>query len=113
MKWASYAVVLTALWLVASPWALDYRDRTATAEDLIVGGAIWATAMFAAVNDGDHLHWLIIALASWLVAAPWILGYMYVSAAVTNDAAAGVLIMTCTIIRWAAIRAGNRSSRQI
>jgi hypothetical protein len=39
MKWASWAIVFMALWLIASPWALHYRDRIASADDVIVGVA--------------------------------------------------------------------------
>lgn len=111
MKWASWAVVFIALWLIVSPWALDYRDRTATAEDVIAGAVVWMTGMFAAGNEGSRLHWLIVGLGCWLVVTPWVLGYVNVSPAVTNDAAVGFLVMICAIIRWVAMRAADTLNR--
>jgi hypothetical protein len=107
MKSASWTIVIVALWLIASPWALDYRDRLASADDVIVGIALWVTGMSAASNEGWPWHWLIVALGMWLVLAPWVLGRVNISPAVTNDATVGVVVIISAVIRWATIKAAS------
>jgi hypothetical protein len=112
MKVASYGVVLAGLWLIGSPWMLHYGNRAAGVDDVVVGVALWSAGMFAAANEGSYLHWPIIALGSWLVLAPWLLGFRNVSTAVVNDAAAGAVVLICAIIRRVSIKAASRLNRQ-
>jgi hypothetical protein len=68
--------------------------------------------MFAAASEGSAPHWLIMALAGWLIVAPRVLGYVNVSAATANDAAAGFLVIVCVLARLAAVRGANRANRR-
>jgi hypothetical protein len=69
--------------------------------------ALWITGMSAASNEGWPWHWLIVALGMWLVLAPWVLGRVNISPAVTNDATVGVVVIISAVIRWATIKAAS------
>ena len=113
MKVASYAVVLAALWLLGAPSILTYRDRLMTVDDIAVGLALWAAGMFAAANEAVPLHWVIIALGAWLIIAPWVLGRVNVSSAVTNDASIGAAVVILGLIRWIAVKTHDQMARKV
>jgi hypothetical protein len=92
--------VALGVWLVAAPFILGYASITAPLwNDILVGltiAILTGIRAFGALNQ-SALSWTNVALGVWLVAAPFILGYSGVAAALWNDLIVGLLV---AILAW-------------
>jgi hypothetical protein len=73
------ALILTGIWLMASPFLLGYYHHgTAMLNDIIVGliTIIIAVATTMAPYSYRALEWLNSYIGFWLMAAPFVLGYL-------------------------------------
>lgn len=96
VRWTSGANVLAGVWLVLAPFALGYSDvAEARWNDVIIGVAV---AVIALVRVGapvryQEISWINFVLGIWLIAAPFVLGYDDVTAALTNDIVVGAIVL--------------------
>jgi hypothetical protein len=92
-SWQDGINVILGLWLIASPGMLGYMSETTAAWNAwIVGVVVMVAALAALVAFQKWEEWVSMALAAWLIASPWILGFSGLQAAVWNQLIVGVLI---------------------
>lgn len=73
-EWASFAL---GLWLAVSPWAAGYAEhQPATANAVFLGIALALSSHFQAALDECAGEWLNLAAGAWLIAAPFVLGFV-------------------------------------
>ena len=101
-RWKDAANLGLGLWLVISPWALGYVDETtATRNAWIVGAIIAVAALAALVAFQKWEEWVNAALAIWLIAAPYALGFTAHTSATWNHVVVGVAVAVLAV--WAAM----------
>jgi hypothetical protein len=72
--WEDWVSVVFGLWLVASPWVLQYGEMTAAQNAVLVGFLLIAIEFveFSAFRVWEE--WINVILGAWLVASAWVLG---------------------------------------
>ena len=96
---ASGINILSGLWLVVSPWVLEYvvSDRSASLNNIAIGGMMLiiglvrvslprSTPMLSAVN---------LVLGVWTLTSPWMYGFTMDGARVWSTVPVGVLVLLC------------------
>jgi hypothetical protein len=92
-KWQDWASFALGLWLALSPWLVGYSEHdAATANSAFAGLALALVSHFEASFDGEDMEWLILAVGVWLVAAPFLCGFMSVPVAAANSIAVGICV---------------------
>lgn len=71
---ARLVAVATGVWLMCSPWLLDYGDPAATS-DRIVGPIAGSFAFVACWEVLTAMRWPTLPCGLWLIVAPLILSY--------------------------------------
>ncbi len=110
-KTLSGLVVLAGIWEVAAPFVLGYTATTAFLWDaIIVGLALVVLAGWAALSNQQGtdrgLDWVNALVGLWLIAAPFVLGYTGVVAALWNDVLVGIVV--AVLAGWAAVTLGQQ-----
>jgi hypothetical protein len=119
-RWRDWGILALAVWLFLSPWILGFTGAGPTAaagfgaaawNAWILGIAIGALALWAALRFAEWHHWANGALGVWLVIAPWILGFAAVAAALWNHVIVGLLVVALAawelwVVRQQHARAG-------
>jgi hypothetical protein len=96
--WQDPTNVVLGLWMVASPWVLQYQGvATPAANAIIVGIAIAALAVVALFRLMAWEEWANVALGVWLVISPWILGFSALDAATWNAVIVGLVVATLAL----------------
>lgn len=91
-EWQDTANFVLGIWLAASPWILSFSaDQTPTANAVVVGLIIAATAAGALYAFHAWEEWLNVVLAAWLVVSPWVLGFNSQWVPTWNHVIVGVL----------------------
>ena len=102
MRWISWITFVVGLWLIAAPFALGYSGTfQATGSDVIVGLLIAASSLWMAFK-ADAAWWCnrtLMLFGIWAIVAPFALGYRPTTNAMTNDVAAGILVLALAIVR--------------
>lgn len=89
-EWAGFAL---GLWLAVSPWLAGYADNApATANAAFVGLGLALLSHFEASRDDVAGEWLNLAAGLWLLAAPFLLGFMGSGAAAANCLVVGACV---------------------
>jgi VIT1/CCC1 family predicted Fe2+/Mn2+ transporter len=104
VKIASGLNVLLGLWLLVAPFLLGYAEVGAAMwNDVIVGGLVLALAGIRVWKPAQNrwLSWTNLLLGVWLLAAPFILTYSGVAAAMWNDVIVGIGI--AVLGAWSAV----------
>lgn len=92
--WQDSVNVLLGLWLVISPWILQFQDsRLALANAVIIGGVIAVMSLAAVVNFHNWEEWLDMVIGAWLVISPWVLGLTALTMATWNFVIIGALVI--------------------
>ena len=74
--WQDAANAVIGVGLVVSPWAAGYSAETApTANAVIVGALLVASALGAMLAPRAWEEWTEALLGLWLVVSPWLLGF--------------------------------------
>lgn len=96
--WAhSTAAVILGVWLITSPFALDYRSATLTWSDVISGSLIIALAVVTLARGSVWAPWASSLVGVWLLFAPLVFKAP-TAAAFTNDTLAGTLVIAFVIL---------------
>ena len=92
-RWQEWAGFALGLWLAVSPWLIGHTDNApATANAAFVGLALALLSHFEASFDDVAGEWLNLAAGCWLLAAPFVLGFMGPSAHAANCLAVGACV---------------------
>ena len=98
--WQDPVSLVLGLWMLISPWVLQYQGQTtATWNAVIVGILIAAVAVSALVQPKAWEEWAGAVLGVWLVISPWILGFAAITEPMANAVIAGVV--TAALAVWA------------
>ncbi len=68
------------LFLFVSPWLFAYADKDARLDLWASGAAIAAISIAAIVAFSNWEEWLNLLLGLWLIASPWVLGFVHTRA---------------------------------
>jgi hypothetical protein len=73
--WEDWVGTALGLWLVVSPWLLDYGTTTVSQNAVLVGFLLIAIEFVAlSVAFRTWEEWISVVLGAWLVVSPWVLG---------------------------------------
>lgn len=95
-RYASAGNVLAGLWLIAAPFVVDFQaEAVATWNHFAVGVLV---ALMAALRAYDPEHragisWTNVMLGAWMIAAPFVLGYADITAALVNSIVVGIVVL--------------------
>jgi hypothetical protein len=79
--------------VVLSPWAIGFSgDTVATANAVVIGLALLATALGAMLVPRAWEEWTEAALGLWLIVSPWALGFSAQADARRAAVVAGIVI---------------------
>ena len=107
--------IIAGIRMIIAPFALAYSDSAmALANDISVGAAVLVLAMVRSMG-AFRMRWAWISVTNaliggWLIAAPFVLGYSNIEAAVWNDVALGILIALFAL--WSAALSPVRPTRR-
>nr|WP_177215329.1 SPW repeat protein [Tranquillimonas alkanivorans] len=96
--WQDWVTGLVGLWLIASPFVLDFSlgEGTSTtllmANFLVCGGLALILAASALAAFRNWEEWIAVALGVWLAASPWLLAFSTAQTAAWNTVICGVII---------------------
>jgi SPW repeat len=100
VRWQDWLIFLLSLWLLASPWVLDYSlYRTVTGNACGMGAALGIFNLMSVARlteQGQEI--LNILLAAWLIASPYALDFTSLGGATTT--ATGVGIAVAVLASW-------------
>ena len=93
-----YNPTLCAL-LFASPWLFGFAREVARVDAWMSGAVIIAISIAALVRFAEWEEWVILAVALWLLATPWLLGFEH-TPAMRMDVAIGASVpyVTATVL---------------
>lgn len=92
--WQDSINVLLGLWLVISPWILQFQDsERALANAVIVGGVIVLMSLAAVVSFRNWEEWIGMVIGAWLVVSPWVLGLAALTMVTWNFVIVGALVL--------------------
>ena len=97
-RWQDLFGFLTGLWLFLSPWLMDYSTLSHAAWNAYIIGA--ALVVFEAAALAYSTIWeelLDMALGVWLLASPFVLGFVAQQAAAMNAVIVGVIVIILAV----------------
>ena len=107
MKGVSWLNVVSGIWLIIAPWFLIYGVGSAVLEDVVLGAAITAVAVWS-LSDAAPAPvpgWMNLVLGTWVLIAPWVLAYAAIARrATTNDVIIGIAVIVFSAVQIAAAR---------
>ena len=85
---------LLGVWLIAAPFILAYHATLPTFNDVVLGFGVggFAIIRMAAPARFRAIAWTNLVLGAWIVAAPFVLGYLGNAPAFTNDILTGLAV---------------------
>jgi SPW repeat len=86
-----YNAVLGAA-LLLSPWLFALTRGPARVDAWAVGAAIILLSLGGLLLFAEWETWIVLACGMWLVASPWLLGFVH-TAAMRVDVAIGLLVL--------------------
>ena len=105
VKTASGLDILAGLWLIISPFALQYSSLTiAVWNNILAGIAVALLASSRTVGDGyknASPSWANVAIGLWLIISPFILGYTLESIAYWNTLISGIVVVILAL--WSSL----------
>jgi hypothetical protein len=98
--WQDPVSLILGLWLLISPWALQYQGEVNPRWNaVVVGIVVAAIALYAMFQVMAWQEWVNAALGIWLVISPWALGFAGLAAAMWNAVIVGAVIAVLAV--WA------------
>ena len=100
--WKDAANLILGIWLALSPTVLAYVDQDIpTLNATVVGIIIALLAAGALLSFARWEEWLNVALGTWLIVSPFLLGYPAHTEILSNQIAVGLLV--CSLALWSAL----------
>lgn len=102
--WQDLVIVTLGLWLFLAPFFLQYISSNpgAAGTSFLVGSLMIGLAMTGLSIHQFWEEWINLALAVFLVASPWMLGFVTEPVVMWNIIIVGVIAAICTL--WALIQ---------
>lgn len=98
-QWPDSVNFILGVWLVISPWVLQYAQPAYPAWNAWIVGIIIAVAAFSAlVAFHQWEEWVNVVLAVWLIISPWALGFSTQTTPTSNQIVVGVLVGVLAIL---------------
>jgi SPW repeat len=92
--WQDAVNAVLGVWMVLSPWAAGYWDDLAASTNaVLIGLALSAAALGAALAPRAWEEWTEVLLGLWLIVSPWALGFSAFAAAMAVAVATGIVVM--------------------
>jgi hypothetical protein len=92
--WEDWTNLVLGLWLIASPWALQFTTASAAAWNVWISGGIIAVLAAAALYQVQKWEeWTNAVIGIWLVVSPWVLGFSSDAVTTWNAAIIGLLVL--------------------
>lgn len=92
--WKNILCMLAGMWLLFSPFILQFKLGSGASGDAIVTGVfIGAVAMLAVAVPRAWEEWVKIALGVWLLISPWLLSFGHQPVARDDIMAIGLLVV--------------------
>ncbi|BAM86710.1 conserved membrane hypothetical protein [Bradyrhizobium oligotrophicum S58] len=88
--------------LVCAPSLFGFARTAGRIDSEIVGVAVMALSMAGLAAFADWEEWLKVALGLWLIAAPWLLGFVHTSAMHVSIAIGIVVTFLSLLELWLA-----------
>lgn len=96
--WQDPVNAVLGAWLVLSPWILGFSgERTAMANAVIIGAALIAVSVGAAIVPRAWEEWVEAILGLWMAASPWLLKFSAQQAATTAAFLTGLVILALAL----------------
>lgn len=90
---------LCGIWLMIAPHYIE-MDKLCSNHDRIIGPLIASFAIMAMTQATRPLRFVVLVLASWLLIAPFVLGYWdSEQPARNNDMIVGVISISASLVR--------------
>jgi hypothetical protein len=87
-QWQDVANLVLGVWLIASPWILEFTAVDyALANAYIIGAIVAVAAAAALVKFQEWEEWVNAVLGLWLIASPWLLEFAAATATAETQAA--------------------------
>lgn len=97
-QWRDGISVLLGLWLLFSPWILQFTGTPPAMWNSVILGVIIAVASGAALFQfHEWEEWIDTVMGVWLVVSPWLLGYSTMTAAAWNHVAVGLITVILSV----------------
>jgi SPW repeat len=94
-QWEDMVGAALGLWLLASPYVLDYGGMAAAQNAVVVGFLLIAAEFVILSFFRVWEEWINVVLGAWLVVSPWVLGTALV--ATVNFLIVGVLVLALAL----------------
>lgn len=92
--WEDWTNLVLGLWLVASPWVLQFSTASAATWNAWISGSIIAVLAAAALYQVQKWEeWTNAVIGIWLVVSPWVLGFSSDPVTTWNAAIIGLLVL--------------------
>lgn len=92
-----FAVIILGVWLITSPFALDYQSARLTWSDILSGALMIALALVTLVRRPIWAPWAASLVGVWLLFAPLVFKAP-TTAAFANDTLAGALVIAFALL---------------
>ncbi len=95
VKTASGLNVLAGIWLIIAPFLLGFTNNTFAMWDGIIVGVIvliLAAIRFASPDRNGWLSWVNLILGLWLIVAPFVLGFSFLTIALWDSVVIGIAV---------------------
>ena len=103
---ASGINVLLGIWLLVSPWLFGYSEvgLPAILNSVIVGTlvALLAASRQVSPSTSTDRSWVILVLALWTIASPWMYGYAANLEGLRDNIVLGIVMAALAIWSWGA-----------
>lgn len=97
-RWQDQAILLLGLWLLVSPWTLDYPSASPQAMNAWIAGA--AIAVLAAFDLVKTYAWAVVVnlLAGvWVAVSPWVPGVADRGPMMGNSLIVGIAVVVLAL----------------
>lgn len=102
VQWKDAVNLVLGLWLIASPWALNFAtERMPSWNAWTVGVVIAGAALAALIAFHKWEEWVEAAFGLWLIASPYLLGFATQMNATWNHVIVGIIVAALAI--WSAV----------
>lgn len=106
--WQDWVNLILGLWLIASPWIMDYTSAGFAAGDAwILGVALVTISIVGLISPDVWEEWMNLLLAALILVSPITVGFTHHDVAVWNNVIISVLVGAAAV--WGLARQVNYS----
>ena len=92
-RWQDWINLVLGLWILISPWALQFATTGHAWNAYVVGAGVAILAAAALIAFQPWEEWVNLALGAWLLISPWLLGFSTATIAMWNAVILGALVV--------------------